>query len=608
MGTDKQYFDVAICGAGLAGLSLARQLTLEQPTLSIALLDRHESPLPVAAWKVGESTVEFGAHYLSDYLQLNDYMPDAHLKKLGLRFFFGDGRTPVEQRPELGLSGFAEVSAYQIDRGRLENDLRDMVSQDGAVLMEGARVTSINMSTGNQLHTVSYTSQEIDKPQHLQCRWLIDATGRRRLIQRKLNLGRPAKGHACSSAWFRLSGRVDVDHLVSPEQSAWHARVPGNIRYYSTNHLCGAGYWVWLIPLSSDVTSVGIVAREDMHPFEEYRNFEKAIAWLGRHEPKLAEYIKGQETLDFLAMKQYSYTSERIFSSDRWACIGEASVFSDPFYSPGTDFIALANTFCCELIGRDFTGQTQKNQAEIYSRYIIELNNRLTQNIQRGYRYLGDEIVSLARGLWDYSAAWGQMCLPLFNRVFTDADKQLALRQTNSASFLELANTMQSFLEQWFEIRSKRGGHLSFQFFDYLSVAWLSSFRTSNLRKIDSMAGLTDQFRANHTLYQDLSQALFLLAVEDLYPQRLDYFARAEQLNVLHMDLNPETWDNGCVFATETVSQTNFRKIYQEIRLQLNTVNNDNGLVSDGKDGNKETHPGCSGAVPEEPGRAAGGD
>jgi len=582
MGTEQRYFDVAICGSGLAGLSLARQLTLEQPTLSIALLARQRSPLPVAPWKVGESSVEFGAPYLTAYLQLEESMSEAHLKKLGLRFFFGDGTTPLEQRLELGLSGFAKVNAYQIDRGRLENDLRNIVSGDGVTLMEDCHVTATNIGTGSQLHTVSYTVLNDEEQQNLQCRWLIDATGRRRMIQRKLGLSRPAKGHPCSSAWFRLSGRADVDHLVSPTNTAWHARVPGGIRYYSTNHLCGTGYWVWLIPLSSDVTSIGIVACEDMHPFKEYNSFEKALAWLARNEPELAEYIEGQKPLDFLAMKQYSYTSERIFSADRWACIGEASVFSDPFYSPGTDFIALANTFCCELIARDFSDQTQANQAEIYSRYIIELNDRLTKNIQTGYRYLGDEMVSLARGMWDYSAAWGQMCLPLFNRVFTDADKQLALRQTNSGSFLLLANRMQYLLEQWFELRSRQGGHLSFQFFDYLSVSWLSSFRAANLRKIDSLASLAAQFKANHALYQDLIQALFLLAVEDLYPLRLDYFAQAERLDVLHMDLDPGTWDKGCIRSGTNAPESRFRKIHHEIRVQLETVNSDNGLVSNG--------------------------
>ncbi len=36
---------------------------------AVALLDPDTPPFPEAAWKIGESTVEFGAHYLAEYLQ-----------------------------------------------------------------------------------------------------------------------------------------------------------------------------------------------------------------------------------------------------------------------------------------------------------------------------------------------------------------------------------------------------------------------------------------------------------------------------------------------------------------------------------------------------------
>ena len=70
----KNHFDVVICGGGMAGLSMARQLKLELPGITSAVLDRESRPLPEAAWKVGEATTEFGAHYLTEYLQLSDYL------------------------------------------------------------------------------------------------------------------------------------------------------------------------------------------------------------------------------------------------------------------------------------------------------------------------------------------------------------------------------------------------------------------------------------------------------------------------------------------------------------------------------------------------------
>ena len=56
--------DVVICGGGFAGLLLARHLRQEMPELSVAVIDRMARPLPDAAHKVGESSVELGCQYL----------------------------------------------------------------------------------------------------------------------------------------------------------------------------------------------------------------------------------------------------------------------------------------------------------------------------------------------------------------------------------------------------------------------------------------------------------------------------------------------------------------------------------------------------------------
>jgi protoporphyrinogen oxidase len=50
-------------GGGLAGLTLAMQLRLRLPELDVLVLERRSHPVPLATHKVGESTVEIGAHY-----------------------------------------------------------------------------------------------------------------------------------------------------------------------------------------------------------------------------------------------------------------------------------------------------------------------------------------------------------------------------------------------------------------------------------------------------------------------------------------------------------------------------------------------------------------
>ena len=62
--------DVIITGGGLAGLTLALQLKQADAGLDILVLERRVHPVPVATHKVGESTVEIGAHYFSQVLGL----------------------------------------------------------------------------------------------------------------------------------------------------------------------------------------------------------------------------------------------------------------------------------------------------------------------------------------------------------------------------------------------------------------------------------------------------------------------------------------------------------------------------------------------------------
>jgi hypothetical protein len=71
---DGKSFDVVICGGGLAGLLLARQLRRDLPELSVALVERVARPLPDACHKVGESSVELGSQYL-ERLGLRDFVP-----------------------------------------------------------------------------------------------------------------------------------------------------------------------------------------------------------------------------------------------------------------------------------------------------------------------------------------------------------------------------------------------------------------------------------------------------------------------------------------------------------------------------------------------------
>src|SRR5271165_1732891 len=295
--------DVAILGGGLAGLTLGLQLKAARPQTSIAIVEKREGPAPEAAFKVGESTVEVSTNYFADVIGMRDHLDAEQLPKCGLRFFFPAGKNEdIALRVEYGSPAIPPVHSYQLDRGRFENELAARNVQAGNIVLGGWRVQEIELD-GERKHV---TLTHGDEASELTGRWIVDAGGRAGLLKRKLGLAREV-GHHINSAWFRLAGGLDIDEWSDDEQ--WHRRMtaPG-LRKLSTNHLCGAGYWVWLIPLASGPISIGIVADPRFHPFERINTLDAAMDWFGEFEPQLAQALEGrrEQIEDFLKVEDFA--------------------------------------------------------------------------------------------------------------------------------------------------------------------------------------------------------------------------------------------------------------------------------------------------------------
>src|SRR4051794_2343040 len=309
--TAADRYDVAILGGGLAGLTLAIQLKRQGPETAIAVLEKREGPAPLAAFKVGESTVPAGAHYFAEVAGMGHHLKQRHFVKFGLRFFMPAGDNgDIAQRFEIGPFQYPPQDNWQIDRGVFENELAARASSLGVDVLQGCRVQDVDF--GDDLHTVRFTQAEADAS--TQARWVVDAAGRASLLKRKLGLARDVP-HTINSSWIRLRGGLDIEKWGA-DNEGWMAKQsePG-LRQFSTNHLLGKGYWVWMIPLSSGPISIGICADPRFHPFEEINELDAMLDWLGRHEPQLAASIKPRmnDIEDFLRVEDFAYGVEQAY-------------------------------------------------------------------------------------------------------------------------------------------------------------------------------------------------------------------------------------------------------------------------------------------------------
>lgn len=437
-------YDVAIIGGGLAGLTLAAQLQQDNPDLAIAVLERSTLPPPAAAHKVGESTVEIGAHYLADTLGLEDLLERTQLRKFGLRLFFGSGsQQDLAAADELGASRLLPARSYQIDRGRLEADLADMLQERGVAIVDDCVVRDIELSSNGVGHEL--TASVSGEPRKLRCRWLVDGTSRAALLKRRLGIGRSSE-HRISSAWFRLDKPIAVDDWSLSQ--AWQDRCD-RPRLYSTNHLMGSGYWVWIIPLVDERTSIGLVADPEIHPFSSYGNFEKFADWLATHQPTLGEEVAAaaDTLMDFRFCKNLSQDTEQFWSTQRWALTGEAGAFADPFYSPGSDFIGINNTFVADLVRRERNGEDWALRAALYERMYRSFYESTMSLYEGQYAGFGDTRLMAVKTTWDYAYYWSVLSWLFFRNVLTDLDF-LLVAQPQLVAMRALNDSMQAAFRQ----------------------------------------------------------------------------------------------------------------------------------------------------------------
>jgi flavin-dependent dehydrogenase len=409
--------DIVIAGGGLAGLSLALQLKQSFADLDILVLERRKHPVPEAAHKVGESTVEIGANYFSQVLGLKAHLEARQLKKFGFRFFSSEGRRDIDAVTEIGASRYLAVPGYQIDRGIFENFLAEEAARRGIAFVDGAVVADIELKEGSESHRIVYRVE--GEAREASSRWLVDACGRAGLLKKKLDLAEPNE-HDANAVWFRMKDRITIDDWSS--DAAWRGRCDPPARWLSTNHLVGAGYWVWLIPLSSGSHSVGIVADAKLHPLAAMNSFAKAMDWLREHQPRLFDELDGKRDRlqDFAFFRNFSYGCKKLFSGRRWAITGEAGLFLDPFYSPGSDFIAIANTYITELVGRDRAGRPLDAHANIYDQIFHSFYESTLALYSGQYAIFGDPEVLPAKVIWDYTYYWGVLAQFFFQRRLAD--------------------------------------------------------------------------------------------------------------------------------------------------------------------------------------------
>lgn len=489
-------YDLVILGGGLAGLCLARQVSLQRPETTILIAEGGKRPAPQAAFKIGESSVEVAGHYLHNVLGLADYLNEDQLPKLGLRYFMSEGDNsditrrlemgPIRNKVQVPFNGLL-LPSYQLDRGKLENHLIKLLDAEhpNVSFRQQCRVVDVDLGEEGDAHRVTLRTRthggSRDEDSTL-CRWVIDAAGRGSFLKKKLGNVIP-NDHHCSGVWFRLGTRIQVDNWS--EDPDFQNRVNERARWRSTVHLMGHGYWLWIIPLSGGETSIGVVADERVHPYRSLASWAKVRNWLKAHEPQLSEKVEAaaELKLDFAATADFTLNCTSVTGGDdRWGMTGDAGLFTDPLYSPGTDFISIVNTMQTDLLTRQLDGQSIDARAERSNYYLKVLYDQFMQVYRDGYLVMGNPRVNTIKVVFDNGFYWGWVALLGMNGRTTDPDVLDPFHDVYMRSVAVMVG-FQRFIREWNEAAPAQS--VPFDHIDQFDIRMLWNIYTVLIRQVD---------------------------------------------------------------------------------------------------------------------------
>jgi FADH2 O2-dependent halogenase len=318
--------DVIIVGGGPAGSTLGCYLSKAGITNTIIEAAIHPRS------HVGESMVTSSTRVFDEIGFLETMEREGFIHKFGASWHAPNGREFGIEFGEFPQEGIDQDYTYHVDRSKFDLLLLKHAEALGSKVVQGVHVKQVLFENGQAVGVrVKLGDQEVD----LKSKIVVDASGRNTLLGNQLKLKKkdPIFDQYAVHAWFE-----------GVDRGAGHSADFIHIYFLEVER-----GWVWQIPISAEITSVGVVA--DKKVFRQYNNnpeeffnshidtnkgLEKALGSAGRVN-------------DFKTEGDYSYSLAR-FVGDGFLCIGDAARFVDPIFSSGVSVALYSAKYASEQI------------------------------------------------------------------------------------------------------------------------------------------------------------------------------------------------------------------------------------------------------------------
>jgi FADH2 O2-dependent halogenase len=324
--------DVIIIGGGPAGSTMGCYLSMAG--ISNTIIEKVMHPRE----HVGESMVTSTTRVFEEIGVLDKLESEGFVHKFGATWHApaNRGRFSIEFA-EFPQPGIEQAYTYHVNRSKLDLMLLKRAEELGSKVIQGVVVKKVLFDEDGRARGVriGIDDQEVD----LSAKVVVDASGRNTMIGRQLKLKKkdPIFNQYAVHAWF--------EGLNKPKDETYD-----HIHIYFLPIERG---WVWQIPITDEVTSIGVVV--DKKVFKEFHTdmetyFYKQIQTNENLKEVMQDAVRINE---FKSEGDYSYSMDKLVG-DGWLLVGDAARFVDPIFSSGVSIAIYSSKFASESIIRAF--------------------------------------------------------------------------------------------------------------------------------------------------------------------------------------------------------------------------------------------------------------
>ncbi len=334
----QKEFDVAVIGGGPGGSSAASYLA--KAGLSVVVFEREIFPRE----HVGESLVPASTRVLRE-IGIIDRMDEVGFVRKYGAVWTASADSPVYEHDWDGLEAdchaeirFAErdqegvdrTYTWHVDRGKFDKLMLEHAEKLGATVYQGYRIREVDFSGPHPVVHFVHGKNGGSQEGSVKAKVVVDASGRLTFLGNQLKLKKQDDvfNQYAIHTWFDNFDRKKLARNRMDD-------------YIFIHFLPVTNSWIWQIPITDTVTSIGVVTQK--------KNFQKSgqqreqFFWdCIKTRPELYDELKKATQMRPLKDEgDYSYSMSEI-CGDGFVMIGDAARFVDPIFSSGVS-IALTS-------------------------------------------------------------------------------------------------------------------------------------------------------------------------------------------------------------------------------------------------------------------------